>query len=51
MSQDVFQVKMGNIMELCPGVISFNDDIVIYSVDRNMMPSKHNPERRFCIVQ
>ena len=38
MSQDVFLIKMGNIMELCPGVISFNDHTVIYSVDRNMMP-------------
>ena len=30
MSQDVFQMKIDLIMEKCPGVISINDDIVIY---------------------
>ena len=32
MSQDVFQMKMDLIMERCPGVISINDDIVVYGV-------------------
>ena len=32
MSQDVFQMKMDLIMELCPGVISIHDDIVVYGV-------------------
>ena len=32
MSQDVFQMKMGLIMERCPGVISIHDDIVVYGV-------------------
>ena len=31
MSQDDFQMKMGLIMEKCPGVISIHNDIVIYS--------------------
>ena len=30
MSQDVFQMKMDLIMERCPGVISINNDIVVY---------------------
>ena len=32
MSQDVFQMKMDLIMERWPGVISINDDIVVYGV-------------------
>ena len=32
MSQDVFHMKMDLIMERCPGVISFHDDIVVYGV-------------------
>ena len=32
MSQDIFQMKMDLIMEWCPGVISINDDIVVYGV-------------------
>ena len=32
MSQDVFQMKMDLIMERCPGVISIQDDIVVYGV-------------------
>ena len=32
MSQDVFQMKTDLIMELCPGVISIHDNIVVYGV-------------------
>ena len=34
MSQDVFQMKMDLIMEMCPGVISIHDDIVVYGVSK-----------------
>ena len=34
MSQDVFQLRMDAILELCPGVIGIHDDMVIFGVDQ-----------------
>ena len=34
MSQDVFQLRMDAILELCPGVIGIQDDMVIFRVDK-----------------
>ena len=34
MSQDVFQLQMGAILEQCPGVIGIHDDMVIFRVDQ-----------------
>ena len=34
MSQDVFQMRMDQILEKCPGVIGIHDDVVIYGKTR-----------------
>ena len=34
MSQDVFQIRMDQILEKCPGVIGIHDDVVIYGKTR-----------------
>ena len=33
MSQDIFQMRMDDIVAQCPGVLAIHDDVFIYSKD------------------